>query len=202
MAQSRTAPPQTDKATAILQGAMQEFLRHGYAGTSMDGVAAAAGVSKATIYSYFSDKRCLFERLVQQMAQQKFRALFEPLPLEGEPRTVLRQLAQHALDLMGNDPQMMDFARLLIGESGHFPELAQTFVSHLSKPGIDRLSYYLACHPELEIADSEAAARLFVGTLFYFMVTQKILHGEAIAPMDSERLVETLVATLTQASRA
>ena len=135
---------------------MQEFLRHGYASTSMDGVAAAAGVSKATIYSYFSDKRCLFERLVQQMAQQKFCALFEPLPLEGEPRMVLRQLAQHALDLMGNDPQMMDFARLLIGESGHFPELAQTFVSHLSKPGIDRLSYYLACHPELEIADSEA----------------------------------------------
>jgi len=91
---------------------------------------------------------------------------------------------------------------LLIGESGHFPELAQTFVSHLSKPGIDRLSYYLACHPELEIADSEAAARLFVGTLFYFVLTQKMLHGEAIAPMDSERLVETLVATLTQASRA
>jgi len=176
---------------------MQEFLRHGYAGTSMDGVATAAHVSKATIYSHFTDKRCLFESLVRQMAQQKFHTLFETVPLEGEPGTVLRQFARHGLAWMRNDPQMLDFTRLLIGESGHFPKLAQTFVSHLSKPGIDRLSHYIASRPELGVADPEAAARMFVGTLFYFFMTQTMLHGEAIMPMESERLIDTLVATLT-----
>lgn len=47
------------KTEAILQGAMQEFLKHGYAATSMDKVAKAAGVSKATVYSHFGEQRKL-----------------------------------------------------------------------------------------------------------------------------------------------
>jgi AcrR family transcriptional regulator len=46
----------SDKTEQILQGAMREFLTHGYAGTSMDKVAKTGGVSKATVYSYFADK--------------------------------------------------------------------------------------------------------------------------------------------------
>ena len=48
-----------EKVEAILQGAMQEFLRHGFAATTMDKVTAAAGVSKTTVYSYFQDKEKL-----------------------------------------------------------------------------------------------------------------------------------------------
>ena len=48
------------KAEAILAGAMQEFLKHGYAAASMDKIAKAAKVSKATVYSYFDDKENLF----------------------------------------------------------------------------------------------------------------------------------------------
>ena len=47
----------TQKQEQILQGAMQVFLAQGYEGTSMDRIAAAAGVSKHTIYSYFHDKQ-------------------------------------------------------------------------------------------------------------------------------------------------
>ncbi|MEO1187293.1 MAG: TetR/AcrR family transcriptional regulator, partial [Cyanobacteria bacterium J06636_27] len=50
----------SEKVEAILQGAMQEFLTHGFAGTTMDKVTAAAGVSKTTVYSYFQDKEKLF----------------------------------------------------------------------------------------------------------------------------------------------
>ena len=49
------------KAETILQGAMQEFLAKGYSTASMDRVAAAAGVSKATVYSHFGDKETLFK---------------------------------------------------------------------------------------------------------------------------------------------
>jgi TetR/AcrR family transcriptional regulator len=61
-----------EKAEQILTGAMQEFLVHGYAATSMDRVAKAAGVSKATVYTYFQDKEGLFAALVQRFAQRKF----------------------------------------------------------------------------------------------------------------------------------
>ena len=59
-----------EKAEQILQGAMAEFLVHGYAATSMDRVASAAKVSKATVYSYFQDKEALFTALVEQLAEE------------------------------------------------------------------------------------------------------------------------------------
>jgi AcrR family transcriptional regulator len=74
---ARTKPREPDSAAAsdktkqILQGAMREFLTHGYAGTSMDKVAKTGGVSKATVYSYFADKEGLFAALVQRLAREK-----------------------------------------------------------------------------------------------------------------------------------
>jgi len=65
-----------EKTEAILDGAMREFLTHGYAATSMDRVAAAAGVSKATVYSHFQDKEGLFAALIQQLALQKCWTVF------------------------------------------------------------------------------------------------------------------------------
>ena len=71
-----------DKSEQILQGAMQEFLAHGYAGTSMDKVAKTGGVSKATVYSYFADKEGLFVALVQRLRRKKvnFTVLDEERP--------------------------------------------------------------------------------------------------------------------------
>ncbi|NET52594.1 MAG: helix-turn-helix transcriptional regulator, partial [Merismopedia sp. SIO2A8] len=63
------------KAEVILEGAMQEFLAHGYAATSMDRIAAAAGVSKATVYSHFQDKEGLFTTLIQRLAQERYRTI-------------------------------------------------------------------------------------------------------------------------------
>ena len=75
---------------------MQEFLAHGYAATSMDRVASAAGVSKATIYSHFKDKADLFAAIMQQLAEHKFATVFDPRDrsaLQGDPRTTIRSLA-------------------------------------------------------------------------------------------------------------
>jgi TetR/AcrR family transcriptional regulator of autoinduction and epiphytic fitness len=75
MARTKAREPDSaaasDKTEQILQGAMQEFLTHGYAGTSMDKVAKTGGVSKATVYSYFADKEGLFAALVQRLARKK-----------------------------------------------------------------------------------------------------------------------------------
>lgn len=54
-----------DKEEVILQGALQVFTHQGYAAASMDRIAAAAGVSKSTLYSYFRDKEGVFVALVQ-----------------------------------------------------------------------------------------------------------------------------------------
>ena len=89
-----------DKVEQILQGAMQEFLVHGYAGTSMDKVAASGGVSKATVYSHFQDKQGLFKALVERLAKERFQSVFGTEDLVGEPKKVLHELAVKVLNEM------------------------------------------------------------------------------------------------------
>ncbi|OCG89579.1 TetR/AcrR family transcriptional regulator, partial [Xanthomonas euvesicatoria] len=53
-------PKDLGKRAAILGAARTMFMEQGYAGVSMDGIAAQAGVSKLTVYSHFGDKESLF----------------------------------------------------------------------------------------------------------------------------------------------
>ncbi len=181
-----------DKAGKILQGAMQEFLTHGYAATSMDRVAAAAGVSKATVYSHFQSKEGLFSELVQQIARLQYEDYFDQ-PMQGDPADVLREFISLGMHRMMGSDLYVTFTRLLLGESGRFPELAKVFLGTIAKPPMDRLSAYLADHPELQLADPEATARVIVGAMVYQMMNQEIMFGKEVMPIDSDRIVESLL---------
>ena len=61
------SPLQRRKRAAILAGAEEVFLDRGYALTTMDDVAAAAGVGKQTVYRHFASKDALFENLIYSM---------------------------------------------------------------------------------------------------------------------------------------
>lgn len=195
MARTKAIEPDStagDKTEQILQGAMQEFLTHGYAGTSMDKVAKAGGVSKATVYSYFQDKEGLFAALIQRLATEKF-VYFETVTECTEPAIALRFVATTILDHADLQPHFLTFLRLVIAESGRFPELAQTYIKNLAKPGTERLTQYLASRPELKLPDPEATARIFIGSLVHFQLTQEMMHGKEIIPMDRDRLVDGLL---------
>ena len=58
-------PKDMEKRAAILEAAKALFIRNAFAGTSMDAVAAEAGVSKLTVYSHFGDKDNLFREVVR-----------------------------------------------------------------------------------------------------------------------------------------
>ena len=60
----RRREPSTRKRRAIIEAATTAFLRNGYLGTSMDEIAALAGVSKQTVYKHFADKERLFSEIV------------------------------------------------------------------------------------------------------------------------------------------
>lgn len=189
-----------EKAEAILLGGMQEFLAHGYAATSMDRVAASAGVSKATVYSHFQDKEGLFTALIQRLVEVKFRLLFDPdheEMLQTEPEIVLRELAHRFLEISMNDQQFLNFMRVILGESGRFPQLARAFVSNIEQTSFNRLCQYFTNCAYLKLSDPEATARIFIGTLVHFLIVQEMLHGRDILPMEGDRLVDNLVHLIT-----
>jgi TetR/AcrR family transcriptional regulator, regulator of autoinduction and epiphytic fitness len=189
------------KAEAILQGAIQEFLKHGYAAASMDKIAKAAHVSKATVYNHFGDKESLFNAVIQDLVKDKFQTVMglqEPQFLEQDPKIVLSEIAIKMLNEAKGDRDFYDFIRIIMGESGRFPELAQAYVRNLPKPALECLTKYFKDNPQLTIKDPEATARIMLGTLVYFIVLQEMLHGKSILPLENERLVNTLTDLITK----
>jgi TetR/AcrR family transcriptional regulator of autoinduction and epiphytic fitness len=191
-----------EKSAAILKGAMEEFLKHGYAGSSMDNVAKASGVSKATVYSHFGDKESLFNAVMHDLVEDKFNETMMGLKtsqsLEQEPKLVLSEMATRMLVNAQSDRAFFDFIRIVIGESGRFPELAKAYVNNLAKPTIETLTHYFQSHPKLKVEDPEATVRVMIGSLVYFLILQEMMHGKDIIPLESDRLVNTLVNLITK----
>ncbi|NIZ11136.1 TetR/AcrR family transcriptional regulator [Pseudooceanicola sp. HF7] len=117
------------KLDQVLDGAREVFLRDGFEGANVDDIARAASVSKATLYSYFPDKRLLF----LEVARQEFRrqadsagCIVQPdLP----PRDMLEHAAKRMVDFFTN-PMSVSTYRLCVSEAERFPDLARDFYEH------------------------------------------------------------------------
>jgi TetR/AcrR family transcriptional regulator, mexJK operon transcriptional repressor len=120
------------KRRAILDAARALFLRSGYAGTSMDDVAARAAVSKQTVYKHFVDKERLFTAIITgdiAATEQLTRSLVDPLPDTQNLEHDLREFARrHIVEVM--QPHLVRMRRILIGEADRFPDLAAAWYEH------------------------------------------------------------------------
>ncbi|MEP0918355.1 TetR/AcrR family transcriptional regulator [Leptolyngbya sp. DQ-M1] len=197
-----TSERQSAKRNQILKGAMAVFLRSGYAGTSMDRIAAEAGVSKQTIYSYFQDKEGLFRSLIEGETLTRFEVVFQLDPHQIDPETLLRKLAEIYFTQVVDNSQYVSLLRIVIGESERFPELAKLFVETVAQRGKKLLCEYFRHHPELKIDDPEAIAQIFFGSLVSWVILQKMLHGETWIDLSRDRIVDQLIALIVSHSRS
>lgn len=193
-----------DKAQTILAGALEVFTTQGYAAASMDRIAAAAQVSKPTVYKYFPTKEDLFVAAIEQLTHNTHQILFD-LPADPKqqlpPEVVLRHIAQSVLTEVAENRPFLTLMRLVIGESERFPELAQTFVRNLQKPMLERFSHYLASHPQLHFRDPMVTARIFAGSLVHYLIVQSMLQGADILPLERDRFIDGLVQTILAANQ-
>jgi TetR/AcrR family transcriptional repressor of mexJK operon len=128
-----TPPPEgtrsAAKRQAILDAALEVFLEHGFVGAGMDQVAAAAGVSKVTVYHHFADKQRLFAAVIEgaiSAAEADSRALVEGLASSDDlPRDLSRFARRHAAVV--TQPHLVRMRRLSVAESSRFPELARAW---------------------------------------------------------------------------
>ncbi|WP_137819463.1 TetR/AcrR family transcriptional regulator [Pseudomonas sp. 2FG] len=119
-------PKDPAKRQAILEAAKSLFLRHGYDGSSMDAIAAEAGVSKLTVYSHFTDKETLFSAAVKSKCEEQLPELFFELPQAVPIETVLLNIGRgfHALI---NSRESVELHRLMVTLGRQDPKLAQIF---------------------------------------------------------------------------
>lgn len=159
------AAANTARRRAFVDAALQEFMVHGYAGTTMSSIAARIGGSKTTLWSYFASKEALFEAVVDHIVEHHGDVVSINFPEQDNPIEVLRSFATLLMDNLTSEP-ILRLYRLVIGEAERFPHLAHLFFERGPKRGKVRLIDYLGrlmADGRLRTGDPVRAAEQFVG---------------------------------------
>ena len=180
--QLMTAPKRlTDhKRSAIVQAAISEFRTSGFEITSMDKIAATAGVSKRTVYNHFPSKEELFAEILHQLwasiSAQSEIIYRSDLPL----REQLEKVVRAKLQLLADD-NFLDLARVAIAAAIHSPERAQNMVARLGEreEGLTLWIRGALADGRLKPVDPEFAATQMHGLLKSFAFWPQITMGQA-----------------------
>lgn len=156
----RGRPKSDSKRQAILQAATEVFVEHGYGETSVDRVAAAAGVSKATIYSHFESKDGLIEAVIDTRAAEVLSGFDD---LDSADDDTAARLVRFCVAFQEHvlTSEMRAWDRLVIAEVHRAPGLAKKLFDCGPKSLHARLAEYLrkqtdAGHLSAENADEAA----------------------------------------------
>lgn len=186
------------KYDQVLEGARSVFMSDGFEGASVDEIARVASVSKATLYSYFPDKRHLFMEVANAECARQAREALDSIEMEAAPADVLRQAAQHFLRFITSTFGLRIF-RICVAEADRFPELGRQFYN--SGPAVMRaeMAAYFAsaqARRQLKVDDPVLAADQF-GELCKADIWPRLVFGISHSVTDAEidRVVDGAVQT-------
>ncbi|MCF6316376.1 MAG: TetR/AcrR family transcriptional regulator [Marinosulfonomonas sp.] len=151
------------KYDQVLDGARTVFMKDGFEGASVDDIAKTAGVSKATLYSYFPDKRLLFAEVTKCECHRQADNALEVVRDDAMPAEVLYDAGQRMIEFFTSELGLSMF-RICAAESGRFPELGQRFYKSGPLLVRERLVEYFreaVAKGQLEITDFDLAADQF-----------------------------------------
>ncbi len=151
------------KYDQVVQGAREIFLRDGYERASVDEIALQAGVSKATLYAYFPDKRQLFGEVVRSEFAHHADEVEVMIVDLARVEDVLRVAAHRIIGFMSSDFGRQTY-RMIVAEAENFPQLAEEFYSSGPMMARDRIVTFLRAavlQGQLTIVDFELAADQF-----------------------------------------
>ncbi len=168
----------------VVKGAAAIFLRDGYMGASVDDIAQAARVSKATLYSYFPDKGLMFQEAMRaEVARLRFTLDIDPGagPDQGIPRITVRIAAWMT------DPLHVGLYRAHVAEATRFASLSKNFHGTQSRLLRDAIAPHLSRWAEgglLAIEDANLAAEQLVA-LSGMGLREHMLLGKPRAAIDA-----------------
>ena len=190
------------EAAAAIDHELQEialglFLEHGYGGTSMRQIVAAAGVSKTTLYSRFTSKADLFRAIIIQQIDRlspsaSLKSEHGPLALEAGLRSYANQML--AVSLEGD---VLGVNRLIYSESHRFPELGSAAAERTAL-GIARISDFVrncARNAGRSCSDPRGIAEAFIFMIRGWYVNV-ILTNRDVPVAERERWVKRAVRAL------
>ncbi len=114
--------PAGERREVLLLNAKRLFAKQGYAATSIDDIAAAAGVTKPVVYDHFASKRALYFAVMRRLRDELMDQAARALAADASPRQRLRVAIERYFLQVKRDPAIIE---LLFVQPRHEPELMQ-----------------------------------------------------------------------------
>lgn len=173
----KTGPRWTRRKDArpqeLIAAALDLFVERGYAATRLDQVAARAGVSKGTLYLYFPGKEELFKAVVRETVVPILGEAEDAIGrCQGSSAALFREIVLGWWERFGNT-KLSGIAKLMIAESGNFPELARFYHEEVIRRGnamIARLLERGVAAGEFRPCDAQRMTEVIVAPMLMLML--------------------------------
>ena len=190
------------KRKQIVEGARRIFLAQGFDAASMNDIAREAGVSKGTLYVYFTDKEHLFAAIVEEECSAHAESVFDLDPADHDVAAALTRFGNAYINFLCL-PEKASALRAVMAISERMPALGKVFYETGPAFGIARLAAYLRAQTDagvLAIEDFEVAAAQFMDAC-QATVFKPVLFNFSTAPAPDriEHVVRIAVRTFMAA---
>lgn len=186
----------------VLDAALGLFVAKGFAQTSVEEIARAAGLSKAAVYLYFPSKKALLAHLVRRAVAPV--AEMALAPVAGDPWPVLagmlRAAAQHL-----EHPGMLAVPALVLREAAVAPEMAQVYRAEVLDRVMPALRQIIArgvATGHLRDVDPDLTIRSVVGPVLAHVLLAQVFGITPEGGPGLTALVENHLAILEAGVRA
>ena len=167
----------------VIAAARERFTKHGLAGTTMDGIAQAAGVAKGTVYLYYKSKEDIFRQILEEDLQN---LQDDTVPLISGPGAIEDKLRRYFLGVLSFFDRKRDFCEHALFEMGYEvrKKALQRFevVFRLQVQAWETLLAEAQRAGQIDVVDPHATATIIVGTASG--MAKHRLRGWETAPVD------------------
>ncbi len=180
-----------DRPREICTAALDVFAEKGFAAARLDEIARRAGVSKGTLYLYFKDKEDLFRAVVRDSVAPNIEVI--RASLAGAEMTfteVIRLFLPRFAEITGRVP-VGAVAKMVIGESRNFPELAKVWHDHVASKAIGMIAELIEraqARGEVRPGDPRLHAFTLMGPMVLGLLWRETLQPAGGAVLDLEAL--------------
>ena len=198
-----------DRPREICKAALELFAERGFAATRVDDIAARAGVSKGTLYLYFRTKEEIFRAVVRTTVAPNIAMIRESVATTDMPfGVVIKGLLERFVDLTERLP-IGAVAKLVIGESRNFPELAKVYHDLVISEAIATISDLVRraqARGEVRQGDARLYAMTLIGPMLMGMLWRETFEPVGAATVDLKALARqhaeaVLAGLLTEKAR-
>ena len=182
----------------LIAAALQLFGERGFAATRLEDVAALAKVSKGTVYLYFESKEQLFEAVVRAAVSPNLeRAEAMLATFDGPTPELVRAFYGLARTVL--DGPVTTVVKLVLAESGNFPQLARLYADLVVGRGLAMLQAVLrrgVARGEFRPVDPVATAPLLIAPVLFLAAWKHSLGPHTELKIDRDAVLDAHVETL------